>query len=80
MLVQTGLCQTCSETTLLVFPRGGSYTVYILRGDPEENPGLAVPLLGFESGLPNSRAFSFASVSSVLRFPVAENKNKIHVI
>ena len=22
--VQTGLCQTCSETTLLVFPRGGS--------------------------------------------------------
>ena len=25
MLVQAGLCQTCSETTLLVFPRGGSY-------------------------------------------------------
>ena len=25
MLVQVGLCQTCSETTLLVFPRGGSY-------------------------------------------------------
>ena len=24
MLVQTGLCRTCSETTLLVFPRGGS--------------------------------------------------------
>ena len=24
MLVQAGLCQTCSETTLLVFPRGGS--------------------------------------------------------
>ena len=23
--VQPGLCQTCSETTLLVFPRGGSY-------------------------------------------------------
>ena len=22
-----GLCQTCSETTLLVFPRGGSYVV-----------------------------------------------------
>ena len=22
--VQPGLCQTCSETTLLVFPRGGS--------------------------------------------------------
>ena len=22
---QAGLCQTCSETTLLVFPRGGSY-------------------------------------------------------
>ena len=25
MLVQPGLCRTCSETTLLVFPRGGSY-------------------------------------------------------
>ena len=25
MLVQLGLCQTCSETTLLVFPRGGSF-------------------------------------------------------
>ena len=24
MLVQAGLCPTCSETTLLVFPRGGS--------------------------------------------------------
>ena len=24
-LVQASLCQTCSETTLLVFPRGGSY-------------------------------------------------------
>ena len=25
VLVQPGLCRTCSETTLLVFPRGGSY-------------------------------------------------------
>ena len=25
MTVQTGLCRTWSETTLLVFPRGGSY-------------------------------------------------------
>ena len=25
--VQTGLCQTCSETTLLVFPRDGSYII-----------------------------------------------------
>ena len=25
MLVQLGLCRTCTETTLLVFPRGGSY-------------------------------------------------------
>ena len=23
--VQAGLCRTCSETTLMVFPRGGSY-------------------------------------------------------
>ena len=28
MLVQAGLCRTCSETTLLVFPRGGSFTSY----------------------------------------------------
>ena len=27
VLVQAGLCRTCSETTLLVFPRGGSFTV-----------------------------------------------------
>ena len=26
--VQTGLCRTCSETTLLVFPRGGSNIVH----------------------------------------------------
>ena len=25
VLVQAGLCRTCSETTLLVFPQGGSY-------------------------------------------------------
>ena len=25
MTVQPGLCRTCSETTLFVFPRGGSY-------------------------------------------------------
>ena len=25
VLVQVGLCLTCSETTLLVFPRGGSF-------------------------------------------------------
>ena len=29
MLVQVGLCRTCSETTLLVFPRGGSNIVLI---------------------------------------------------
>ena len=27
VLVQVGLCRTCSETTLLVFPRGGSLIV-----------------------------------------------------
>ena len=27
VLVQAGLCRTCSETTVLVFPRGGSYNV-----------------------------------------------------
>ena len=25
MTVQAGLCRTCSKTTLLVFPRGGSF-------------------------------------------------------
>ena len=29
VLVQTGLCRTCSETTLLVFPRDGSYAISI---------------------------------------------------
>ena len=31
MLVQAGLCQTCSETTLLVFPRGGSNHTFSLH-------------------------------------------------
>ena len=30
VLVQTCLCQTCSETTLLVFPRGGSVVINVL--------------------------------------------------
>ena len=29
VLVQAGLCRTCSETTLLVIPRGGSYVLYL---------------------------------------------------
>ena len=29
--VQAGLCQTCSETTLLVFPRGGSFVLVQFR-------------------------------------------------
>ena len=32
VLVQAGLCRTCSETTLLVFPRGGSYHILKLEG------------------------------------------------
>ena len=31
VLVQRGMCRTCSETTLLVFPRGGSYVTYSTR-------------------------------------------------
>ena len=31
MAVQSDLCRTCSETTLLVFPRGGSYTCMSVR-------------------------------------------------
>ena len=30
MLVQAGLCQTCSETTLLVFPQGGSNQIFTI--------------------------------------------------
>ena len=30
VLVQLGLCRTCSEITLLVFPRGGSYNIRII--------------------------------------------------
>ena len=30
VLEQVGLCQTCSETTLLVFPRGCSFTEFTL--------------------------------------------------
>ena len=33
MLVQVGLCLTCSETTLLVFPRGGSIISFVLFTD-----------------------------------------------
>ena len=31
VLVQLGLCQTCSETTSLVFPRGVSFFIQALR-------------------------------------------------
>ena len=31
MLVQVGLCRTCSKTTLLVFPRGGSFLNVVTR-------------------------------------------------
>ena len=31
MTVQPSLCLTCFETTLLVFPRGGSYVCYKMK-------------------------------------------------
>ena len=34
MHVQAGLCRTCSETTLLVFPRGGSNAGNVLSPLP----------------------------------------------
>ena len=39
MTVQVGLCQTCSETTLLVFPRGGSSNdlIQLIIGDLEQD-------------------------------------------
>ena len=33
VLVQAGLCRTCSETTLLVFPRGGSFVCHRNSGN-----------------------------------------------
>ena len=44
--VQAGLCQTCSQTTLLVFPRGGSYVCWNLfyRWDnSQSNPEVIKP-------------------------------------
>ena len=41
MTVQAGLCQTCSETTLLVFPRGGS-NILLIIADPVENIKLEI--------------------------------------
>ena len=38
VLVQPGLCQTCSETTLLVFPRGGSINQLIHSGQTYIKP------------------------------------------
>ena len=35
MLVQAVLCGTCSETTLLVFPRGGSILFYVSSGSED---------------------------------------------
>ena len=35
VLVQVGLCRTCSETTLLVFPRGGS-NIIVEQGQKRE--------------------------------------------
>ena len=34
LTAQTGLCQTCSKTTLLVFPRGGLYFCKYFSGNP----------------------------------------------
>ena len=41
VLVQAGLCRTCSETTLLVFPRDGSYVSSSLQIDTENNMMIA---------------------------------------
>ena len=45
VLVQVGLCRTCSETTLLVFPRGGSNarTNHIFRW--QNLPQMQIPYL-----------------------------------
>ena len=39
MLVQAGLCRICSETTLLVFPRGGSIILYFSPFKVDVQPG-----------------------------------------
>ena len=40
VLLQPGLCRTCSETTLLVFPRGGSIVILM------EAPSVSSHVLG----------------------------------
>ena len=44
VLVQAGLCRTCSETTLLVFPRGGSIMSNrkLHLSNPRDNMGWSV--------------------------------------
>ena len=47
MLVQAGLCRTCSKTTLLVFPRGGSFVQHWSQettGSLIESTSVNVPL------------------------------------
>ena len=41
--VQVGLCRTCSETILLVFPRGDSYYVYHSATMIQSNPPTTLP-------------------------------------
>ena len=36
MLVQAGLCRTCSETTLLVLPRGGSFVCILNKKETQQ--------------------------------------------
>ena len=51
MLVQAGLCQTCSETTLLVFPRGGSFQRFSPKQQGYSNLNFERRFLGYEENL-----------------------------
>ena len=78
MLVQAGLCRTWSETTLLVFPRGGSYvqlcTVLIEPVHGKTNN------LGFRPGLTKIRLCSHRRLLETANFGFRKKRNcTIHV-
>ena len=54
VLVQVGLCQTCSETTLLVFPRGGS------------NVTVGFLIIGFYAAIVRQQCLSHVKTTTVL--------------
>ena len=53
VLVQVGLCRTCSETTLLVFPRGGSNLMILSVDDFRDDLFLRTEKLAYARFMKN---------------------------